>query len=154
MTNYESPNITINVSELVVTDDIAGVEVFISIDGTDHYIGKAGSRRDPQDRVDHEIALKLALGRALRTAGRGILAEAQKKVRQADKFRKSQEAASLKAREYKNRPPAFLQDLNRDDDSYNEDCPCCDENYYGEDDFYEDLTYYDGNGQTEETYNF
>lgn len=56
------------------------------------------ARRDPRDRPDPDIGYKLALGRALRTAARTLLKEANAAVREQEKERQRHLQASAEAR--------------------------------------------------------
>jgi hypothetical protein len=104
MSEFENPDLHVTIANKVVTDDVAAVEVHVWLNDSEYYIGKGASRRDPSDKVDHETGFKLALGRALRDVGRGILREGNDRVKEADAFSKQQKAASDAARAKKVRP--------------------------------------------------
>lgn len=105
MTEYENPELHVTIANKIVTDDVAAVEVHVWVNDSEYYVGKGASRRDPEDKVDHETGFKLALGRALREVGRGLLREGNERVRDADQFAKQQKAASEAARS-KKKPPS------------------------------------------------
>lgn len=90
----EDPDVTIQVANIVVTDDAAAVEVNLWLNHHELFTAREVSRRDPHDRNDPEIGIKLALGRAIRQLGRNILAEGQAKVRQTDKVSRRQRQAT------------------------------------------------------------
>lgn len=85
-------------TDILGTEDAVVAQVEVNIDFADRIVVRGVSRRDPDDRVNNEIGFKLALGRALRQAGRELLRDAQGLVREAARERESQLAATEAAR--------------------------------------------------------
>lgn len=107
MSDFENPAVHVIVTDSVVTDDVAAVEVNVWINESEYYIGKGTSRRDPEDKVDHETGYKIALGRAIREVGRGILREGNERVKDADAFKKQQQQATEAAKARKRNRPVY-----------------------------------------------
>jgi len=95
-----NPDVAIIVTNAVVTDSVAAIEVGVWVNGdgaAEYFVAKGDSRRDPRDKNDPEVAFKLALGRAIRQVGRDILSDGQTKVREHDHVARRQAEASKAA---------------------------------------------------------
>ena len=97
----EDPKINLAVTNVVITDDVAAVEVERWINNYEFFVAKGSAKRDPRDSPDAEIALKLSLGRAIRQLGREILGEGQHLVREVDAIKRRQQEATEAQRERK-----------------------------------------------------
>lgn len=69
--------------------------------GTEFVEATGTAKTAAPDKFDVEVGRKIALGRALRNAGRTILSEGQDEVHERDRVRRSQEEASKAALEAK-----------------------------------------------------
>jgi hypothetical protein len=67
------------------------------------------SRRDPRDKPNADIGYKLALGRALRAAGRSVLKDANKAVREQERQRQRNLQSSEEARRRRETRKASIQ---------------------------------------------
>ena len=100
---------------VVITNEIVDekaetVSVEVQIYRPDRIVtkGTGTAKTAAPDKFDVEVGRKIALGRALRNAGRTILSEGQDEVHERDRVRRSQEEASKAALEAKKQRATYF----------------------------------------------